>query len=187
MENVTTDELMVAQSAPSVGLSFLEKVLLALIDAHPVDDGRTRDERLRQAMFAVQGSYYRHGKKNKDDRLLLHWMASQVAAKEGRLPHIKLGPALLGEADAPVKFETMTELARAALARFDAFDPMSSERAQTQRLMDKFEEDKEQLIATVQLADSQPHVIEHELLLKVQEQFRLTDIAFKVPLKPSAF
>ena len=55
MENVTTDELMEALSAPTVGLSFLEKVLLALIDAHPVDDGRTRDERLRQAMFAVQG------------------------------------------------------------------------------------------------------------------------------------
>ena len=84
-ENVTIDELKEALSAPTVGLYFLEKVMLALIDAHPVDDGRTRDERLRAAMHAVQGDYYRHGKKGTDDRLLLHWMADQCARREGRL------------------------------------------------------------------------------------------------------
>lgn len=176
-----------ALQEPTIGLSFLEKLALCIIDAHPIEDGRTRDDRLRNAMFALRGEYYRHGVKTADDRLLLHWMAAQDYQSKTGIRILKIGPAVAGETDAPRKYESLTELARAALDRFDAWSNTSTERAQTQRLIEKYRANSENLQMAAIAADGQVHVLEHDLLKQIAALLDLTGTPFKVPATPTPF
>jgi hypothetical protein len=78
---------------PTVGPTFLEKLVIGIIRAHPVK-GLTQEERIRKAMVALTGKFSRETKETPDQAALLkmaelwcreralHSMAADVARQD---------------------------------------------------------------------------------------------------------
>ncbi len=186
------NELLEALSEPAIGRYFLEKVILALIDGHdaanPEKGGQPRESRLVAAMQAIEGNYYRHGQNDKlNDRPMLLWMAAQQYYSESGFRILKLRGDYVGETEPPTDYANPTELARAALNKFDAWSPTVSERAQTQRLMNKLEENKDRLTAEIIAANMDAHIAEHQLLIEISTALKLAGTPVQVPDEPRPF
>ncbi len=188
---VPDGELLDALSEGTVGLSFLEKVILCLIDGHPLDGGEAKQERgqrLKQVMYAIDKDYHGHNKKGADDRRLLLWMTLQWCRQSGRppwqLPSAPLGGSVFHYGN--VEFESLTDLARKAL-QFFAVDLGGTEESQIRRLTGKFRKELNKNIRDLQNSSSNPHIIEHQMLLRMQDMFRKAGVPFQAPPEPSAF
>lgn len=165
LEEESLQELKIFLKTPTSGFSFLEKLLLAIIDGHTVK-GVPRNKRLQDAMIALTGKYYHKGLKDADDRVALLWMASEIVRKSNQE-------------------KTTTELAREASHKFNL--SFQSEESTIRRLTKKFKQKRDALITEVKYAEMDVHRLEHEFLMRIKEEFDLMDIAFVLPLKPSAF
>ncbi|MDX2277640.1 MAG: hypothetical protein NW206_19490 [Hyphomonadaceae bacterium] len=182
------DPLTAALNEPTVGYTLLEKLCLAIIRAYPPakEDTRTNDLRLRAAMYALTGSYYRHDKRDKDDRLLLYWMAAQWLRQERCVANVQAESVIFGDAGADRPFGSTTSLAAAALAWLG--EPITSTAdSAVRRLRSAFEEDEEALVQTVRVASATPHVIEHKILTRVLADLHHGSVRVVLPTRPAAF
>lgn len=178
---------------PAVGLSFLEKLVLAIIDAHPTKGdthGYDRDKRLRTAMHALAPPYYRHGKSGHNDQFVLLWMANEEYKKLCSIRIKKMGR----EKDALdikfVPFESSRDLARHAYSQFGRkirASEMANEKSLISRLSDQYEKQRSQLIDTVRYMEDGPHGWEHQQLIKIEKAAAAAGLKMKVPEEPTAF
>ena len=199
---------------PTVGHTILEKLALAIIDAHPTNAkyyGNQRQKRMRDAIVALTGRHHSHGSKEVDDRHALHWMAIQLSSSKigSRLP----ASSIFGEEDPTYKFENVTSLAREAVRRFGLASHAGGVKAATERLYKKLKGDetlrkevlerREQLwelgkdetppktekewCDEVRFASVAPHLIEHQMLKDMAEKLRRCGIKCAVPAKVKAF
>jgi hypothetical protein len=185
--DVTEEKLIEALSEATVGHSLLEKLILSIIDAHPVKDGRTRQNRLNDAMHALRGNYHGRGKRTVDDGQILRWMAVQHARKQGTLGVLKMSPFMFGEDEPTVKHDTVFALSTAAVKRFKFGGTASYRKSIARRLASKFEKEKELLMMEVKFASITPHQIEHQILLEIVRKLRLCDVPCVLPISPKAF
>lgn len=178
---------------PTVGLSFLEKLVLAIIDAHPTKGdthGYDRDKRLRTAMHALAPPYYRHGKSGHNDQFALLWMANEEYKKLCSIKIKEMGR----EKDALdikfVPFESSRDLARHAFSQFGRkirASEMTNEKSIINRLSEAYDNQKSQLIRTVQYMEDRPHGWEHQQLMKIRSAAAAAGLKMKVPDEPTAF
>tara|TARA_R110002126_G_scaffold240699_2_gene384287 strand:- start:694 stop:1350 length:657 start_codon:yes stop_codon:yes gene_type:complete len=200
----------------TVGREFLEKVVLALIrgcdeqaneehKANPQRSSRPKGEmhpqqqeaRLREAMIAIAGKHHsqeineekqEEGKKRRNginDEMLLYYMAARFPGDINQIRVITESSPFRSQSTKP--YTNLTDLARDALNHYDAWSTTSENDAQTKRLMKKFSERKEDICKTIIYADEQVHVVEHELLKKLQYLLAIADIKFSLPRKPQAW
>lgn len=185
--NATEEDMIEALGEPTVGHTLLEKLVLLIIDAHQDKDGRTRQNRLSDAMFALRGDYHARGQKVVDDRRPLLWMAVQRCRKLVCLGSLKIGPFLFGEDEPTVEHETIFSLAMAAVAQFNLAHVMSDKRSVARRLARKFEADSERLMNEAMYLSATPHHIEHQFLLDIVRKLHLCDVKCELPREPKAF
>ena len=186
-EDYSRDKLEWMLSEPTNGRSFLEKLLIALIDAHPVEDGRSREDRIKAAMLAIRGEHHSLGQKLIDDHQLLLWMAEQYYRDQCAIPTSIDKRPKVGDFHPDSEHPNPTALARAALVQFDAWETSVSKRAQTQRLIDKFRKKLKLLIAEYHLAAPDPHYAEHYILERTADDFELVGVPFALPEDPTPF
>lgn len=190
-------ELKELLASPNViGRTFLEKLVLAIIDGHSPINEAEREKRLRAAMRALRGEYHKKGK-GKDDRMALYWMATQYIGKHGvgsffgmenqYIGLVTIRPMLHSEQDGYIDFEDETALARAAAKKFGLYSNMVEDSSVDKRLRDAFIERKEQLVLGIVNSENQVHYVEHQILSEIAEKFSLMNIPIKVPENPSAF
>ena len=175
-------------SEGTVGMSFLEKLVLAIIDAHPLkdkNDSRSRDLRLREAMNALAPPYYRVETNYKDDRQILLWMAAQEIAIKKEYMIMRGAKSPFIEAVEPINFKNIRDLAGIAIDHFQISG--ISRKHIKDRLAKKYTELSDKLKEEILNASAIPHVVEHNLLLKIAEIAKQADLDMKLPVRPKAF
>lgn len=136
----------------AVGRGFIDKLLLAIIDAYPepttshASEAKRRIDRLRDAKRALFGQAHPEGRPEVSDERVMRWIGAQH--------YIDLGK---GE-----KIRSDRELVRQALTNFAL--PENSD----ERLRKKLSRQKQKWLEIAKLHDDVPEQIEHSLLKKVQ-------------------
>ena len=183
----TERDLVEALAEGTIGYTLLEKLALSIIDAHKVKDGRSRQNRLNDAMYALLGEYHGRGSKIIDDEKVLTWMATQYKYEQSHLPAIKIGPFLFGESEPRVQHDSIFSLATAAVTRFQLGDTMVDKKSVARRLTKKFRKDKDQRRESIMYASSTPHLIEYQMLSVFAHNLWLCGIPCEIPKEPMAF
>lgn len=161
----------------SLDRSFLDKLLLAFIDAHPepkqatlstVAAAKHRRNRLREARLALFPGFNAGGRPLDHDDIILRWMGSE------HYRDIVRRNMAAANADRSPKVRSNRQLAEEARKRFG--EPKSS----TERLRDKFGEQRERWLNVAIYHDDVPEQIDHNLLRQIADILAKRGIAMNL-------
>jgi hypothetical protein len=150
----------------SLDRSFLDKLLLALIDAHPepkqavfspVTAAKHRRDRLREARLALFPGLNAGGRPLDPDNIILRWMGTE------HYRDIVRHNMAVANADKLPKVRSNRQLADEARKRFG--EPRSS----TERLRDKFGEQRERWLNVTIHHDDVPEQLDYGLLRQIAD------------------
>ncbi|MEW9836577.1 hypothetical protein [Mesorhizobium marinum] len=156
----------------SFGRTFVDKLILALVDAHPeaskgqASDRKRRIERLREAKRALFGSGNPEGRPLDSDETLLRWMGGEHYRDLAKREVVGLNGAHTIRSD--------RQLVREALAKFG--HPESSH----ERLRKKFGHEKQKWLDAEMLHDDVPEALDHSALTSIQEVLARRGIAMRL-------
>jgi hypothetical protein len=170
-----------------VGRSFVDQLLLALIDAHsppasesspasPEARRREREARLARAKAELFGDDSAPGTKEIDDEGALLWMAREHD-RDLTIAEMAMAPDLYPNAPPVRKPRSVRQLAREAAVRTSG----NSDAAIEDRLRTKFAEQQERLPAIARYHDFIPESLERHDLVAVLEILRRNGIASHGP------
>lgn len=158
----------------SLDRSFLDKLLLALIDAYPepkqaafspVTVAKHRRDRLREARLALFPGFNAGGRPPDPDNIILRWMGTE------HYRDVVRQNMAATNADKSPKVRSDRQLADEARIRFS--EPKSS----VERLRDKFGEQRERWLNVAIHHDDVPEQIDHNLLRQIADILAKRDIA----------
>jgi hypothetical protein len=179
---------------PTVGSTALEKLCVAIIRANPDRDpksSRTSRQRLRDAVYALQGHHPARGDHAKDDLDLLLRMAEAlnalIAADEtvrtAANPAERVAASRRLIADVVADSKRRRSLARQALAEAG----LPPTKKDLKRLAGKFEGEWRALLNTLALASPTPHAGENRHMAEVVPLLQKMGIAADMPPDPGLF
>lgn len=161
----------------SLDRSFLDKLLLALIDAHPepkqaalssVAAAKHRRNRLREARLALCPGFNAEGRSPNPDNIILRWMGTE------HYRDIVRRNRAAANADKLPKIRSDRRLADEARKRFG--EPKNS----TERLRDKFGAQRERWLNLAIYHDDVPEQLDHNLLREIADILARRGIAMNL-------
>jgi len=178
----------------AVGSTAIEKLCIAIINGHPNRDPKsslTPQQRVRDAVFALQGHNAERGSNKKDDLQLLLQMAealnAQVRAEEiqkqfaGPVELLNFRRQRLTEIASDT--EERHALARLALRKFG----IEKSKANLKRLTSKFGNEWPLLLHTLGMADPVPHSNENRCMSEIVPLLVQMGIPAKLPNETDMF
>jgi hypothetical protein len=174
-ENATIEELKEELSQPTTGLSFIEKLILCLIYAHPDNETRVDDYvRLKNILRNIDRKYVHNGESRglyKNDLEILLWMAEQE--------HL-YGVATLSKKNREIcKYQDLTSLARSAIEKMK-YKKHHNIESSIRRLTKKYLDTRNELIGSVIHENDVVHSLEFQILLRIKSELDLVNVPFEV-------
>lgn len=163
MSDQAFDEQAPIDYGEVVGRSFLDKLLLAIIDGHPepskspASDTKRRKDRLREAKQALLGKSHTEGRPLESDEAVLRWMGSEHYRDRARHDMAKLN------GKAATKIRSDRKLAEQAVSRFGL--PSNA----TERLRAKFGKEKQKWLDIEIHHDDVPEQLDFNTLQVIQK------------------
>jgi hypothetical protein len=155
-----------------VGRDFLDKLLLAIIDAHPgqstsrVSDVKRREDRRRQALEALLGQSHAEGRPRNSDETILKWIGNEHYKDRARRDMAKFK----GEFEPKVR--SVHQLVKYAVKHFGLPDNAG------ERLRKKLRgEGTKRWLELAVLHDDVPEQLDRNLLKSVQDVLARRGIA----------
>lgn len=159
-----------------VGRSFLDKLLLAVIDAHMTKESnlsavaaeRARMERLADAKMALLGETPPEGRPPNPDEAVLRWMGDEHYRDLGRRDSATM------KGEPPSKARSDRQLADQAVKKFELPDNA------VERLRRKFGRQRQKWLEVAMEHDDVPETLDHGLLLKIRDKLAKDSIAMNL-------
>lgn len=178
----------------AIGSTAIEKLCIAIISAHPNRDRNSRltlQQRVRDAVFALQGYNAERGSNKQDDLPLLVKMAEALNAqvRTEEIQNQISGPVELMKFRRQRLIEIASDtderhaLARQALQKSGG----TPSKANLKRLTGKFEQDWQALLQTLGLANPVPHSNENRCMQEIVPLLVQMGIPAKLPSEPELF
>lgn len=178
------DDLSDPLIGPSWGPSFLEKLITALVDGHmslqaemskeeQADmNEKSRDQRIRDAMFAISGVHIRGGKKTQDDTDLLRHMALLDYKDK-----IQKGIGSTAAEEQPLSARALAKLAINDTGLIERH--VTGEDVTIKRLSTKYKESRTGLLGLEIYDDDIVNSVEHQILTRIGEELKKAEIPFE--------